>query len=293
MSSRVAALRRFHRNLTRRIDVLDDRDFGLDRPLGPSRLLWEIGPDGAAVADLRTTLGLDSGYLSRLLRSLEADGFTTTSTDPSDGRRRRVELTPTGEAEWHRLDQRAEARASNLLAPLSERQQQRLVDALETADRLLRAATVRLEVVDPAGDPALASMTAYFDELDRRFPEGFDPGDTLVADAHKLRAPEGRFVVAFGDGEPVGCGGVQTIGPAVGEIKRMWVHADWRGVGLGRRLLVELEALSRQLGHRLVRLDTNSVLTSAIQMYESAGYQAIERYNDNPFAKHWFEKSLD
>jgi ribosomal protein S18 acetylase RimI-like enzyme len=90
----------------------------------------------------------------------------------------------------------------------------------------------------------------------------------------------------------VACGAVQTIEPRVGEIKRMWVAEDWRGFGLGRRMVLELEGISAAMGHRLVRLDTNGALTSAISLYESMGYRAVERYNDNPYAHHWFEKTI-
>jgi ribosomal protein S18 acetylase RimI-like enzyme len=90
----------------------------------------------------------------------------------------------------------------------------------------------------------------------------------------------------------VACGGVQTIGDRLGEVKRMWVHPDWRGAGLGSRLLRRLEDEARALGHRTVRLDTNGTLTEAIAMYDRAGYRRIERYNDNPYAQAWFEKPL-
>ncbi len=150
----------------------------------------------------------------------------------------------------------------------------------------------RFDVVDPRSDEAIAAMTHYFDELARRFPDGFDPGDTLVADAHQLEAPEGVFVVARDGERVVGCGGVQTIGEGVGEIKRMWVAPEVRGRGLGRRLLAELEDRTRELGHRVVRLDTNSNLPEAVAMYRQSGYFEIERYNDNPYPDHFFEKLL-
>ena len=88
------------------------------------------------------------------------------------------------------------------------------------------------------------------------------------------------------------CGGLHTIAPGVGELKRMWVHDDWRGAGLGTRLLRHLEGQSRALGHTIVRLDTNKALTEAIAMYERAGYRQTGRYNDNPWATHFFEKPL-
>ncbi len=89
------------------------------------------------------------------------------------------------------------------------------------------------------------------------------------------------------------CGGLHTIAPGqLGELKRMWVHDDWRGAGLGSRLLRHLEDQARALGHGAVRLDTNAALTEAIGMYQRAGYRAIGRYNDNPWATHFFEKRL-
>lgn len=163
---------------------------------------------------------------------------------------------------------------------------------MNIADRRRRAATIEFEVVDPRSHDALASMTAYFDELHERFPTGFDPGDTLVADAPLLRPPVGVFVVATIDTLAAACGGVQVLEDGAAEIKRMWVHTDWRRLGLGKRLLSHLEKHAAELGNGTVRLDTNSVLTEAITMYKSAGYVEIPRYNDNPFAKHWFEKHV-
>jgi DNA-binding MarR family transcriptional regulator len=291
-AAHVATLRHFNRSFTQRIGVLDDSFLGSGRPLAPSRLLFEIGVEGAAVLELRARLGLDSGYLSRLLRQLEAEGLIEVRADPGDGRRRIVTLTKRGQGELRKLDRRSETLAERLVAPLSPRQQAELSAALATADRLLRAATVTFDVVDPRSDDALWAMNQYFAELDRRFPTGFDPGDTLVADAASMRAPGGTFVVAHSDGAPVACGGVKNVDAATGEIKRMWVRDDMRGSGLGKRLLEQLEHRARDLGHRRVVLDTNATLLEAIAMYERAGYSAIDRYNDNPYAGRWFAKDL-
>ena len=130
----------------------------------------------------------------------------------------------------------------------------------------------------------------YFAELGRRF--GFDPAGEPGKDFGLLVPPAGFFVVARFDAEPVACGGVQSITAGTGELKRMWVHDDWRRAGLGSRLLRHLEDQARALGHRTIRLDTNAALTEAIGMYQRAGYQAIDRYNDNPWATHFFEKNL-
>jgi DNA-binding MarR family transcriptional regulator/GNAT superfamily N-acetyltransferase len=285
-------LRRFNRSYTQRIGALDDSFLGLGLPLGAARMLFEIGHGPTTVAELRARLGLDSGYTSRLLRSLEEKHLVELRADPADRRRRTVRLTTKGRATWRRLDKRSEELALRLVEPLTERQRRRLTDALATADLLVRAATVSLDVVDPDSPEARAAVDKYFAELDRRFPTGFDPGDAATADVAAMRAPHGAFVLASSDGAPVACGGVQTIGDRVGEVKRMWVHDEWRGAGLGSRLLRRLEDEARGLGHRTVRLDTNGTLTEAIAMYGRAGYRPIERYNDNPYAQAWFEKAL-
>ncbi len=154
-------------------------------------------------------------------------------------------------------------------------------------------------MVDPQAEAALWAMGRYFAELDERFPTGFDPGDTLEVDAPGFRPPAGVFLVgravgaALSSDLAVACGAVQLLDDGAAEIKRMWVSADWRGHGLGKRMLGELESHADRLGNGVIRLDTNSVLTTAIGMYQRAGYREIPRYNDNPFAKHWFEKTLD
>ena len=292
MQDHVATLRRFNRSFTQRIGVLDDSFLGSGRALGPSRLLYEIGQGGAGVLDLRARLGLDSGYVSRLLRQLEAEGLVTVSPDPDDGRRRTARLTDSGLDQWGDLDRRSDDLARRLVAPLSPRQRVELSSALATADRLLRAATVTFDTADPSSQHAVWAMTQYFDELDRRFPTGFDPGDTLVADAPSMRAPRGVFVIAHSDGDPVACGGVRSVDDTTGEIKRMWVHPEMRGAGIGQRTLRHLEDRARQLGHTRAILDTNSTLVEAITMYERAGYASIDRYNDNPYAGRWFARDL-
>lgn len=292
----VAVVRRFNRSYTQRIGVLEDSFLGMGMPLGPVRVLFEVGAAPAAGQALLTTralrerLGLDSGYLSRLLRRLEKDGLISVTPDPGDRRRRRVALTGAGEERWKELERRSDDQARLIVDPLTQRQRARLARALAEADLLVRAATVTFEPVNPSSPVARDVVGRYFAEIGRRF--GFDPADEPDKDAKLLVPPTGIFVVAVSDGEPVACGGLQTIARGVGELKRMWVHDDWRGAGLGTRLLRHLEDQSRALGHTVVRLDTNKALTEAIAMYERACYQRIDRYNDNPWATHFFEKPL-
>jgi len=301
----VEVVRRFNRSYTQRVGALDESFLGTGMPLSTARLLFEIGTEPGTTRDLRARLGLDSGYLSRLLRRLESDGLVSVVPDADDRRRRRVDLTAAGRRAWDDLERRSVDRARDLVAPLTDRQRARLAAALAEADLLVRAATVSLEQVDPASDLARRAVAAYVAELDERFPGGFDPGPVPAAgerdaEDERLVPPSGAFVVATSDGEPVACGGVRTLtagpdggpGGGVGEIKRMWVHPGWRGAGLGSRLLRHLEGVSRDLGHREVRLDTNGTLTEAVAMYERAGYRRVARYNDNPYAEHFFAKRL-
>ena len=94
-------------------------------------------------------------------------------------------------------------------------------------------------------------------------------------------------------GEPVGCGALKFHGDAPAEIKRMWVAPAARGLGLGRRLLTDLEAQAVARGVRTLRLETNRALGEAIGLYRAAGYREVAAFNDEPYAHHWFEKTLD
>ena len=282
-------VRRFNRSYTQRIGALEESYLGMGMPLGHERLLFEIGSAPGTVHRLRERLGLDPGYLSRLLRRLESEGLVAVTVDPGD-RRRRIELTPKGRAHWTELERRSEERARMLVGPLTERQRERLGRALAEANLLVRAAAVSFQAVDPLSEAAREAVGRYFAEIGRRF--GYVASGESDKDAKLLVPPHGAFIVAVGDGEPVACGGVKSIGEDVAEIKRMWVDNDWRGAGLGSRLLRHLEEVARSLGHRIVRLDTNSALKEAIGMYERAGYVPIARYNDNPFATNFFEKTL-
>jgi DNA-binding MarR family transcriptional regulator/GNAT superfamily N-acetyltransferase len=298
MTDEVALVRRFNRSYTRRIGVLGDSylDTGRRppaRPLGPSRVLFELGAGPTRVGELRRRLGLDSGYLSRLLRQLELEELVRCGRDPSDGRQRIVRLTAHGRRAWQRLDRRSELLAAQLVEPLAPRQRAALAAALATADRLLCAAAVTFDAIDPGAEDAQAAMRRYFAELDLRFANGFDPGEGGAdGDAVTMAAPDGAFVLVRSDDEVIGCGGVLCLDTTTAEIKRMWIDPDWRGVGLAGRLLSHLESRARVLGRERVVLDTNESLSEAIAMYHRFGYVPIGRYNDNPYAHHWFEKHL-
>ncbi len=139
---------------------------------------------------------------------------------------------------------------------------------------------------------AAECLRRYMAELDERFDIGFDPEAALPLEPEAITPPNGVLLLARRDGEPVGCGGVKFLADGVAEIKRMWVDPSARGLGVGRRLLAELEDRARAAGcHRSV-LDTNGTLVEAIAMYRSVGYEPIEAYNREPHATRWFARDL-
>ncbi|MFI5553344.1 GNAT family N-acetyltransferase [Streptomyces sp. NPDC051738] len=285
----VTALRRFNRYFTRRIGVLDDHYLGQNRPLGEARLLFEIG-DGASLRELRSRLGLDAGYLSRMAKALEAQGMVRLTAHPRDSRLRMIELTTAGRAEVKEQNLRSSAVATGLLEGLSEPQRARLTEALATTQRLLRLAVITVDLVDGAAPDARHCLDAYAADIDERFPEGFDKSDLVRP--QEVSGDSGAFFVAREEGRPVGCGALRRLEPGVGEIRHVWVHPDARRLGLARRLLDALEGEAAARGLTVVRLDTHAALTEAQSMYRACGYTEIPRYDDNVYAAHWFEKRL-
>ena len=273
----VERVRSFNRTVTERIGALQDTYLDLGRPLGANRVLWEIG-DGTDLRTLRTTLGLDSGYLSRLIASLQREGLVET-TPGADKRVRAVTLTDAGRAELEVLDSKSDQLARDLLAPLSDKQRAALLDAMATVERLFTAGLVEITVEDPASPHARYCLGEYYKELAERFPGGFDVTTSIPTD-------DFTFIVARLRGEPVGCGAIR---PSDSYIKRMWVAPAARGLGLGRRILAELEGLAT---NGVARLETHSSLPEAINLYRSMGYVEVEPFNDEPYAHHWFEKAL-
>ncbi|MGR3870294.1 bifunctional helix-turn-helix transcriptional regulator/GNAT family N-acetyltransferase [Streptomyces graminifolii] len=285
----VASFRRFNRYFTRRIGALDDHYLGQDRPLGEARLLFEIGA-GIPLRELRGRLALDAGYLSRMAKSLEAQGLVRLTVPPHDTRLRLVELTEAGRVEVAEQQRRADALAAGLLTTLSPPQRAELAHALATTQRLLRLAGITVALVDGAAEDARACLDAYAADIDARFPEGFDKTDLVRPE--EVTGDAGAFFVAYEEGRPVACGALRTLEPGTGEIRHVWVHPDARRLGLARRVLAELEQAAVDHGFTVVRLDTHAALTEAQAMYRACGYAEIPAYVDHVYADHWFEKRL-
>lgn len=290
----IEQVRSFNRTVTRRIGALDDGYLSRGRPLGEARMIFEIGARGGVdLRTLRQKLGLDSGYLSRLLRSLEAQGLVKLRKSANDARSRHVRLTKKGESEFAAYDALSDRLAVSILTPLGGARRERLLAAMAEVERLLRADLVELAVEAPDTPDARWCLNQYYAELAERFESGFDPSQGNELAEAEMQPPAGYLFLAHVDGEPIGCGVLKRLTAKIGEIKRVWIAPQMRGCGLADKLMDALEAQARTVGFNTVKLDTNRALTEAHALYRKRGYYEIERYNANPYAHHWFEKQLE
>jgi len=290
MLDAISRVRRFNRAVTSAVGALDTSFLGRGRPLGAARVLNAIGHGRSDVAEMRDYLGLDSGLMSRLLRSLEDEGLVETTTHADDARRRVAKLTRTGRREFAAYEALSNAQAEGFLAQHS--QAEALLAAMDLIASALTRERVSLNEIDPQSAEAHYCLGEYYAELGRRFKQGFDVSLSRDPDAKDMRRPRGTFVVAMSDTLPIGCVGLKGTDHGYAEIKRLWVAPAARGLRLGRRLMDATEDAARGLGITLLRLDTNSALPEAGQLYRTTGWREIPRFNDDPYPDLFFEKRL-
>ena len=285
----VSRVRRFNRAVTSAVGALDTSFLGRGRPLGAARVLNAIGHERSDVAEIRDYLGLDSGLMSRLLRSLEEEGLIETAAREDDARRRMAKLTRAGRREFAAYEALSNAQAEGFLAQHS---QGALLAAMDLVASALTRERIALDEMDPRCEEARYCLGEYYAELGRRFSQGFDVSLSRDPDAKDMRRPRGAFLVAMSDTLPIGCVGLKGTDHGYAEIKRLWVAPAARGLRLGRRLMDAAESAARGLGITLLRLDTNSALPEAAQLYRSTGWREIPRFNDDPYPDLFFEKRL-
>jgi DNA-binding MarR family transcriptional regulator/GNAT superfamily N-acetyltransferase len=296
-------VRAFNRTVTRRLGALDESFLGCGISLGKARILFEVRRGMTEVRRLRAAFDLDSGQMSRLLRALEQRGLLRTSVAPQDARARTVALTRAGRAKLEELDRKSDDGARSWLAPLAPAARAQLIEAMATIVRLLRVSDVSIALEDPRSDDARQSFERYAEELAARFEAGFDPALARTAPPEELEAPRGLLLVARAPApdtalvapasDVLGCVGLRLDRRhRLGEVKRLWVAADARGLGLGRRLLEAVEEEARRAGVDRLRLETNRALTEAQALYRASGYRAIPLFDDEPYAHFAFEKDL-
>ena len=286
----ISRIRRFNRAVTREVGALDTSFLGLGRPLGVARVLNAVGHGRTDVGELRVYLGLDSGLLSRLLRTLEEEGLVEVAQSATDGRRREVALTQAGAAEFAKYEDLSDAQAEAMGA--RHPKPEVLLAAMDLVATALGRPEITLDLVDPRAEASRYCLEQYYAELSRRLALGFDVSLSRDPEAEDMIAPRGAFLVAMSDGLPLGCVGLKPLAPGVGEIKRLWVDPSTRGLGLGFELMARLEESAAELSFHTLRLDTNSALPEAARLYERMGWYRIDRYNDDPHPDIFFEKRL-
>ena len=286
----ISRFRRLSRAVTTQSGALDTSFLGLGRPLGSARVLNAIGHGKEDVGALRDYLGLDSGLMSRLLRGLEAEGLIETAAAPQDARRRIARLTAAGQAAFAQYEELSDQSAEAVLSRY--KQVDALLEAMDLVATVLGRDRIEIVEADPEDPRIRHCVQAYYDEISEIFGVFFDPQVSGDPEADSLRAPHGTFLLALSDGLPIGCVALKRQAAGLGEVKRMWVSPAARGLGLAKQLMAEVEAHAKRLGLTTLQLDTNGKLTAALKLYRGDGWTEIARYNDNPYAEHFFEKQL-
>ena len=290
LNSPVDRFRRFSRIVTVEVGALDASFLDRGRTLGAARVINAVGQGASDIKTIRDRLGLDSGLMSRLLRSLEREGLIAIRINPEDARRRVATLTAAGRREHDAYDALSNARAENLLARHPE--PERLLEAMDQVASALGRDRITLVEIDPRAEEACDCLNAYYSELASRIEGGFEVSRSLDPEAAAMTPPRGVFIVAMSEGQPVGCVGLKGSASDIAEIKRLWVASSARGLGLAKRLMDAAEQAARRLSVRTLRLDTNRALVEAIRFYRAAGWTEIERFNDESYADFFFEKQL-
>ena len=296
LDAQIDAVRRFNRYYTRRIGVLQEGLLDSPFSLAKARVLYELGTRAAPTAgEIGEELGLDAGYLSRIVQHFAAQGLLKRERSSADARRIALSLTAEGRKAFRMLDRRSNRVTAAMLAPLSGRQRDRLVAAIDVLQRMLTVpsapdaarVTVRPYAVGDCGWAIEQHGRVYAQEfgwnrdfeamvagLFARFASGHDP----------VRE---QFWIAEVDGERAGCVFVvrSQTDPAAAQLRCLLVTPAARGLGLGRRLVDTCIEFARSAGYRKIVLWTNDVLVSARRIYEAAGFSLVEQSRHHSFGR--------
>jgi DNA-binding MarR family transcriptional regulator/GNAT superfamily N-acetyltransferase len=290
---RVASVRRFNRFFTQKIGVLQEGLLDSPFSLTEVRVLYELAHRASPTAsELARDLGLDPGYLSRLLRRFGKQGLLERSPSESDGRQSHLALTPAGRAAFAPLNARSAAEIAALLEPIAAADQVRLVQAMRTIEALLGGAPERpspflLRPHQPGDMGWIVQRhgTVYAEEY------GWDATfEALVAEVaaeflRKFDPAREHSWIAEKDGEIVGSVLLVAHGAGTAKIRLLIVDRKARGLGLGARLVDECIRFARRVGYRKVTLWTNSVLLAARRIYEAAGFRLVAAEPHRSFGK--------
>jgi DNA-binding MarR family transcriptional regulator/N-acetylglutamate synthase-like GNAT family acetyltransferase len=290
---RVAAVRRFSRFYTQRIGVLADRVYDSPFSLSEVRVLYELAHrDTTSAAELSRDLGLDPGYLSRILKAFEKRKLLERTRSTDDARRSHLSLTRRGHDAFAPVHTRARDDIAALLGRLAERDQTQLVEALETVERLLgvrpeQKAPYMLRSHQPGDMGWVVHRHGVLYAQEYGFDERFEAlVATIVARfIERFDARRERCWIAEKDAEIVGSVFCVKRSPTVAQLRLMLVEPRARGLGIGARLVAECVRFARQAGYRKVTLWTNSILLAARHVYEAAGFSPVRSEKHRSFGR--------
>jgi len=290
-TQRVADVRRFNRFYTRQIGLLQESYLKSQFSLSQVRVLYELAHrERPTASELGRELGLDPGYLSRILRLFEKRGFLTRAPSKADGRQSHLSLTARGQAAFAPLNTRSRDEIGAMLQALGARDQIRLVESMRAIEQILGAQPERqtpylLRPHRPGDMGWVVSRHGALYAEEYGWDESFE---ALVAGIVKkfidrYDAKKERCWIAEKDGEPVGSVFVVKQSPAVAKLRLMLVEPKARGLGIGRRLVDECVRFAGQAGYEKITLWTNSVLRAARRIYRDAGFRLVHQERHRSF----------
>jgi DNA-binding MarR family transcriptional regulator/GNAT superfamily N-acetyltransferase len=283
MQDTVTAVRRFNRNYTKWTGLLDEHLHASRFGLTEARILYELANSKAVTAsDLIAGLGVDAGYLSRILKDFAKSGYITRERSPADGRQINLALSEKGEAAFQPLNQASAAAVGRQLEGLSPADRKRLIEAMAVIEEVLGKETQRREpaILRPptVGDFGWVihrhgalygqeygwneEFEALVAEIVAKFIREFKPGREFCRVAEK-------------DGRVVGSVFVVEADAETAKLRLLYVEPEIRGEGLGRRLVEEALSFARSAGYRRMTLWTNDLLAAARHIYEKAGFRLV------------------
>lgn len=290
-AGRVAAVRRFNRFYTRRIGLLGNSMYGSDFSLAQMRVLWELAHRaGITASGLEERLGMDRGYLSRILGSFRERGFVRAATARHDGRVRHLRLTGKGRKAFAPFDRRSDEEVRATISGLTGAQQHRLVGAMRAIEALLEGAggsDVPFSLREPRpGDfgwvihrhGALYAQEYGWDATFEALVAGIVA--KFVRDFQPKRE---RCWIAERDGEIAGCVFLVERSATVSQLRLLLVEPSARGLGIGSALVAQCLRFARDAGYRKVVLWTNDILHSARRIYEGAGFRLVKEGKHTSF----------
>jgi DNA-binding MarR family transcriptional regulator/N-acetylglutamate synthase-like GNAT family acetyltransferase len=281
LDAAIADLRRFNRLYTRRIGVLSEGHLNSPFSLAEVRVLYELARGARFATELHRTLGLDRGYLSRILRRLQAQRLLSRMRSAADARQATLRLTPSGRRVFSRLDGRANAAMRALLETMPPSSRRQLRDALRVAERALENRRLPDPVVLRAPRPGDYGWIVHRHGALYASEYGWDERfEALVAGIvarfiARFRPDRERCWVAERGGEIVGSVFLVEESRTIAKLRLLYVEPAARGEGVGTRLVNECLSFAQAAGYRRVRLWTNSVLHAARRIYESAGFRLV------------------